>query len=395
MDFAFTPAEENLRGRVRAFIARQHANGVARPTTARLERRLPQDEQWRGIAWPAEWGGRGGSVTDQFIVEEEFCRAGYRIGSGETAAPHILAWGTDAQKQMFLPGILRGELRFAPAFTEPGCGTDLAAVRLTAINTGSAYVLRGTKLYISGADTATHLIVLARSDPSAVRHRGLSVFLVPTDALGIRIEPLPTVQASPPAPSGTIFGESVVFRIEFENAVVPIEARLGAEGEGWAVVTSNLTMDRVSARAYVSYVQQDELFVDWLRSADGARVRNDPVARDSVAALWIEHEVCRLFAMRTLSKAAQGESIAPESLIENAWGPEHAIRSSQRIGQLIGPGAQLLRGSERAVNDGVFAHNLLSAYQCAVHHGGVVVMRDLLARAIGLARGRSRRDEKP
>lgn len=386
MDFAFTPEEEQLRARVRAFIGTHAGKGRASCSDARLQRKLPGDDEWRAVSWPSQWGGQNGSVIDQFIVEEEFCRAGYRIGGGGTAAPHLLAWGSEAQKRELLPPILRGEAVVAPAFTEAGCGTDLAAVSLAATRHESGYCLRGTKLYVSVADQSTHFMLLARTDPASERHRGLSVFLVDARSPGIHVERMDTVQSDPPPPMGTVFGETALFRVEFHGVDVPVETRLGPEGEGWRVLNSHLSMDRVSARAYVGYVQQDEAFLDWLRSDEGACARKDPLTRDAAAALWIEHEVCRLMALRTLSKAAQGEATAPESFMENAWGPEHCIRSVERIGQVIGPGAQLLRGSAAAIADGLFAHNLLSAFQSAVHHGGVTVMRDLLAKSMGLVR---------
>lgn len=383
MDFAFSPAEERLRARVRAFIAKVQAR-QAGPDSARLQRALPGDAPWRAISWPAEWGGQGRTVVDQFIVEEEFCRAGYRIGSGGTAAPHVLAWGTEDQRRKLLPPLLRGELLVAPAFTEPQCGTDLAAVQMSAAAESGGYRLRGTKAYISAADVATHFMLLARTDPASQRHSGLSVFVVPADTPGIRVDPMPTLHADAAPPPGTIFGEQVLYRVTFTDVRVPASCRLGSEGEGWQVVSSRLGLDQVSARSYVGYVQQDEQFVAWLRTSAGAHSRQDAVVRDAVGELWIEREVCRLLAMRTLSKAAAGEPGGTEALVENAWGPQHCIRATERISQALGPAAQVLRGSPGAIQNGLFAHNLLGAFQSAVHHGGVSVMRDLLAKALGL-----------
>jgi alkylation response protein AidB-like acyl-CoA dehydrogenase len=326
MDFAFTPDEQALREAVRRFVD-ERAVPVEGAEAARLRRSLPGDGRWRAYAWPVDFGGQGGTATEQFIVEEEFCRAGFRLGAGGTAAPQLLAWGSDAQRQRWLGPIVRGEVRVAPALSEPHCGTDLAAVRLAGRREPGGYRLDGTKVYVSGVCEATHLMVLARTQPGSQRRRGLSLLLVPVEAAGLRIEALPTVQSAVPAPSGTIFGDPMLHRIVFEDVGVSEDARIGADGEGWKVLGSGLNQDRVSARAYVNCVRQTEAFIDWLRSGDGVALRDDVLVRDTAASLWIEREVCRLLAWNTLSKVACGQAPAPQSLLEAVWGPQHAIRA--------------------------------------------------------------------
>ncbi len=393
MDFAFSREEDALRQEVQDFL-RKHLdhdvlvelreirrNGKVGPLAGAFLDRV-HDHGYSAITWPKEYGGQGRSETAQFIIEEEFYRAAdLRIGGGGSGGPAILASGSDEQKTYFLPRLARREVVFAQGYSEPQCGTDLAGIRCRAIRTGDRYVVNGQKIYTTHAHYATHIFLMVRTDPASERQRGLSILLVPMDTPGITVRPLWTLQNEPEAPPLTTYGEARTNEVFFENVEVPGTALLGEEGDGWSVAARGLNLDRVGAWRYLISVMRDEDIVNWLNTAaEGSSRKYDPVVRDKVAELWIEAQVCRLMTMRSLSIARSGKPFAYEASAEKVFAPEHGVRSTEAIGQILGPHAQLLSGSFAATEDGIFAHNLLSAFQSTVNHGSVHVMRDQIAR---------------
>jgi alkylation response protein AidB-like acyl-CoA dehydrogenase len=400
MHFAFTEQQDALRREVQDFIA-THLTAELRAAIEQGELGLrfgPEVEAflelviargWTGVSWPVEFGGQGRSAMEQFIIEEEFHRVGLRIGGAGTGAPAILASGTAAQKQAFVPGCIRGDIIFAQGYSEPGCGTDLAGIQCRATRQGETYVIRGQKIYTTSAHVATHIFLMVRTDPQSRRQAGLSILLVPMDTPGITVRPLWTIQADPLPPPGTTYGEPRTNEVFFDDVVVPVDCRLGAEHDGWAVAQRGLNLDRVGARRYLISVLRDEDIVNWLKQDGAAQrdLREDPVVRDKLAELWIEGQVCRLLTMRSMSIEARGGHFVYEGAAEKVWAPEHGVRATEAIGQILGPQAQLLNGSALAVERGIFAHNLLSAFQSTINHGSVQVMRDQIARrGLGLPR---------
>lgn len=423
MDFVFTPEQEALRAQVRAFIAEHKTAEVDAenqsadimtergPRTAELYDKIAA-RGWLAISWPKEWGGQGGGRIDQYIVEEEFARAGLSVAGGGTGAPAILAAGTQEQKEEFITASIHGRVYFAQGFTEPQAGADLAGLRFQAVREGDEYVLNGQKTFTTGAHIATHIYLMARTDPAAERHAGISIFLVPMDLPGITVRPLWTIQNDPPAPRGTTYGESRTNEVFFEDVRVPASCRLGAENDGWFIGQRGLNLDRVGARRYLISVWRDEDIVNWIKGepvalasarfgggdgTDGAAgsaderaaLREDPVVRDKLAELWIEAQVCRLMTMRSMSIEEHGGKFSYEAAAEKVWAPEHGVRTTEAIAQILGPAGQLLNTSPDAVEDGLFAHNLLGAFQSGINHGSVQVMRDQVARH-GLQMPRSR-----
>ena len=349
-----------------------------------------RDRGWSAVSWPKKYGGQARSRTAQFIVEEEFHRAaGLGVGGGGTGAPAILASGTEEQKQAFIPGSIKMDIVFCQGYSEPNCGTDLAGIRCRATRAGDKYVINGQKLYTTNAQNSTHIFLMVRTDPQSRRHAGLSVLLVPMNLPGITVRPLWTIQHDPRAPATTTYAEPRTNEVFFDNVEVPVDSRLGEEGDGWRVAQRGLNLDRVGARRYLISVMRDEDIVNHLKSGDefAEQKRNDPRVRDKVAELWIEAQVCRLMTMRSLSIEENGGNFAYEGSAEKVFAPEHGVRSTEAISQILGPYAQLLNGSPMAVNEGVFAHNLLGAFQSTVNHGSVQVMRDQVARkGLGMPR---------
>ena len=321
--------------------------------------------------------------------KREFARVGITVGGAGSGAPAILAAGTEEQKQEFLPGIIRGEISFALGFTEPQAGADLAGLQCRAVRDGDEYVINGQKMYTTAAHYATHIYLMARTNPEAPRHRGISIFLIPMDTPGITVRPLWTIQNNPPAPLGTTYGDNRTNETFFENVRVPASCMLGEENQGWYVGAMGLNLDRVGASRYLISIQRDEDIVNWVKDNDieGIAMREDPTVRDRLADMWIEGQVCRLMTLRSMSIVENDGAFTYEGSAEKVFAPEHGVRTTETIAQMLGPYGQLLNGSEDAIEDGVFAHNLMGAFQSGINHGSVQVMRDQVARrGLGMPR---------
>jgi alkylation response protein AidB-like acyl-CoA dehydrogenase len=206
---------------------------------------------------------------------------------------------------------------------------------------------------------------------------------------GMTVRPLWTVQNDPPAPFGTTYGEERTNEVFFDDVEVPVSCLLGEEGGGWEVARRGLNLDRVGAWRYLISVMRDEDIVNWLHTEGELQdtLRDDPQVRDKVAEMWTEAEVCRLMTMRSISIEQNGGKFTYEGSAEKVFAPEHSVRATETYSQILGPFAQLMQGSPDAIEKGIFAHNILGAYQSTINHGSVQVMRDQVARiGLGLPR---------
>ena len=407
MEFGYTPQQQALKDEVRAFLAEYLGAGVkaelkecsdgrgATPSNARgpLARELCAriaERGWLGMGYPKEYGGQGRDAISQYIVEEEFGRAHISVSLVGSGAAAILAAGTVEQKRHFLPRLISGELSFAQGFTEPRGGADLAALECRAVRDGDHFVINGQKMYTSAAEYSTHVYLMVRTDTSVPKHEGISILLVPMDTPGITVRPLWTIQNEPRAPQGTTYGQGRTNETFYDNVRVHYSALLGKENQGWKIGSMGLNLDRVGAARYLLSVRRDEDIVNWMKAhrSDSYSPATDPAIREKVAELWIEAQVCRLMTMRSMSIVQQGGHFTYEGSAEKVWGPEHGVRTTEAISQMLGPYGQLLNGSLHAVEDGVFAHNMMGAFQSGINHGSVQIMRDQVARrGIGLPRG--------
>ncbi|MCR0982731.1 acyl-CoA dehydrogenase family protein [Roseomonas populi] len=398
MNFGYTPEQEALRREVNAFIAehvtpevlhdkeaqddQMHGSGVADPFGPSMRELYGKlhARGWLGIAYPKEYGGQGGDRISQYIVEEAFMRVGLNISLSGSGAPAIMAAGTEEQKRYYIPRLITREVTFALGFTEPHAGADLANIRCRATRDGDHFVINGQKIYTTSGHLSSHIYLMARTDPSLPKREGLSIFIFPMDTPGITVRPLWSIQNNPRAPLGTTYGEARTNETFFDNVRVHESTLLGGENKGWKVAADGLNLDRVGAFRYVMSIRRDEDMVNWVKTTELEGYADNPAVRDKVAELWIEAQVCRLMTMRSMSIVQRGREFTYEGSAEKVWAPEHGVRTTEAITQMLGPYGQLLRGSPHAVEDGVFAHNVLGAFQSGVNHGGVTIMRDQVAR---------------
>jgi alkylation response protein AidB-like acyl-CoA dehydrogenase len=200
-----------------------------------LVRRLGRDG-WLGVGWPVEYGGRGFGPVEQQIFVNEAARADVPLPyvTLQTVGPTLQEFGTDEQRDFFLPKILAGEIHFAIGYTEPEAGTDLAALRTSAVRDGDSYVVNGQKIFTTGAHDADYVWLAARTDPAAPRHRGISILVVDTRDPGFSWTPIITCD-----------GAHHVNATYYTDVRVPVSMRVGAENAGWRLITTQLNHERV------------------------------------------------------------------------------------------------------------------------------------------------------
>ena len=285
--------------------------------------------------WPAPWG-LDADPMHHLIIDEELHRAGVRrpagIGLG-WAAPTILLAGTEEQKQRYLPPILSGQDQWCQLFSEPDAGSDLASLRTRAVRDGDSYIINGSKIWTSGGHHSRYGILIARTDPQAPKHRGISYFICPMDAPGLTLEPIIDMT--------TAHSFNQAF---FEDVQLPAENLLGPENDGWRLTKVTLSNERVmlsSAGSLWGAGPSAHDLIDLVRHNGG---ETDPLLRQRLAALHCEAEVLRLNRLRTLTAQLKGQTPGPEASIQKAMADEHGQHVMARAKDLAGT-AGTLEGS--------------------------------------------------
>ena len=348
MDFADSPDDARFRATLRAWLAAH--------TPSRTER-VPHDEasladefaflkSWQrtlfdagyvGLLWPREFGGHAAAPVQQAILNEELARARApqllnRVGINN-AGPTLIAHGTEAQKTRLLPPILSGDEMWCQLFSEPGAGSDLAAVRTRAERQGDHFRVTGQKVWTSYAQFSRWAILLARTDVHAPKHKGITYFIFDMESPGVTIRPL--MQAT----GSTEFSE-----VFLEDVAVPAANVIGAVDQGWEIAMTTLAHERGTGFAFKEQVLQ-RIALDDVRDLVRARGQDgDPVVRQAIARGYIDVEVMRLLNCRTLTRLAKGLEPGPESsLVKLFW-----ASLTQRIHDLAlsvqGPGAITAEG---------------------------------------------------
>ena len=329
---------------------------------------------WIGLGWPVEVGGRGATVEEQVVFHEEYARAGApaRIGhmGEQLAGPTIATFGTQEQKDRFLPGILAGTELWCQGYSEPGAGSDLAGVRTRAVLREDGWHVDGQKVWTSLAHLADWCFVLARTDPASTRHKGLSYLLVPMDQPGIDVRPI--VQLT---------GTSEFNEVFFDDAVTAAGNAVGEPGEGWRVAMGTLAFERgVSTLGQQVGFEHELDGVLQLARTNGAV--NDPLVADRLVEAWAGLQVLRHTALRTLDNDAASSTGVEASVSKLLWAPWH-----QALGELAmtvqGRGSTLVEGEGLSPLQNLF----LFTRSDTIYGGSNEIQRNIIAeRRWGLPR---------
>jgi len=335
-----------------------------------------------GLHWPVAYGGRGGSVMEQVIFYEEMARArapelANAIGL-DMAGPAVMVHGTEEQKRLHLPRILAATHIFCQGFSEPGAGSDLASLGTRAERRAGAYVLTGQKVWTSFAHYANWCTVLARTDPAAPRHRGLTYFLVDMASRGFTVRPLRQMS-----------GDSEFSEIYLDGVEVPEGNVLGRENGGWEVAITTLMFERGPRTLTRQLVLRQGLaeLLDLARkpTRGGPPIARDPLVRQRLAQLLIDTETLRYANLRVLTQLVKGEPAGPAGSASKLFFSETWQKVAELGLELQGPYATLWAGSEWAVDDGRWQYRALRSRGNTIQGGTSEVMRNILAeRVLGL-----------
>jgi len=394
VDFRDTPEEAAFRSEVRSFIDRELPDefrasepfsesfdlGVRSEGVRTWWRRLAE-RGWIAPAWPKEHGGAGMGVMEQFIFSEETALAqaprlgGIAIG---WAGPTIILYGSDEQKRRLLPSILSGEHVWCQGFSEPGAGSDLAALQTRAVRDGDDYVINGQKIWTSGAQNAHWMLLLARTDPDAPKHKGISYFLLDMKSPGVSVRPIVTM-----------VGSAEFNEVFFDNVRVPKEHLIGEENRGWYLATTTLDLERSGIATSASQVLTVRHLVDWVR--DHAASPHCTLAwrrtlRYELADRAIEAEVARIMSYQVVSMQHAGRIPNNEASVAKLYGSELDQRISRTAMHALGLYA-LLPG-EGAPISGKVPRRALLTVASTIGGGTSEVQRNIIAmRGLGLPRG--------
>ena len=387
MDFGDTPQEAAFRAEARAWLeanapakgsveAFDHMSSPGR--SEELERALANRARawqsklavdgWACLDWPPEYGGRSASTVETIIFEEEQSRFGVSrsifMAALDMAAPTLMSWGTDEQKQKFLNPIRRGETVFAQLFSEPNAGSDLAGLQTRAVRDGDVFVVNGQKVWNSYAHLADWGILLARTNSDVPKHQGLTYFFVEMDSEGL--DPRPLRQMT----GGAEFNETF-----FDNVRIPVENVIGGVNNGWSVAQTTLNSERAAVGAQTSVVDVPTL-VELAKTKGQA---GDPTVRQALAEAWIRSEVLRYLGMRVYTALSQGTEIGPEASIMKILTGDHIRDTSQTAMELLGP--------EGMLNDDVWVTRMVSHFAHKIGGGTPEIQRNVIGeRILGLPR---------
>ena len=343
------------------------------------ERKL-NEGRWSAVTWPSELGGRSCDLIEWLIFEEEYWRANAPLRVNQNGifllAPTLMEYGTAEQKQRFLPRMAAGEDIWAQGWSEPGAGSDMAAIRCKAIREGDHYVINGQKTWSTRAVYADWLFGLFRTDPDSIRHHGLTFVLLPLNLPGISIRPIKQLNGLP--------GFAEIF---FDDVRVPVENRLGAEGAGWSVAMATAGFERGLMLRSPGRFQQTaksliELYKEYRKSDDA-----DPVLSDAAVKAWMDAEAYTLATYSTASRLRKGGQIGAEASTNKIFWSEMDLAMHEAAMHMLGPRAELMPPSPQAADDGRWLDGFLFAQAGPIYAGSNEIQRNIIAeRMLGLPR---------
>ncbi len=389
MDFGFTPEQEKLRQEIRQFLQEnvtpelraesQRQLGGPGPATWAMRRKLGE-KGWLGIGWPKEYGGQGRSMMEQFIFFEEMERQRIDYGSMTVGslAMALIRVGTEEQKREYLPPILQGRVDFCIGYTEPGAGTDLASLQTTAVRDGDDYLINGQKVFTTAAHHATHIWLLARTDATAPKHRGISLFLVPINTPGVTVRPLYTM------------GGGRTNEVFLDNVRVPAKCLIGEENKGFYYAAVALDFERIALGHYSALRQALDSLISFCKEfkVNGACLFDDPAVQDRLVQLHIEVELLRLMNYRVVWMIDRGLVPNAEASAQKIWGRDLRQRIADEALQMMGLYGQLTSDSPHAPLNGEFLTIWLQSPVTRFGGGTNEIQRDIIAqRGLGLPRG--------
>ena len=384
MDLTLSPDEQAFRDELRAWLEANHPGKEPEGDEAAFQfrrdwQRALNDAGWAGLSWPQEYGGRGATLVEQAIFNEEIVRArapqlanvlGLAMGG-----PTVIAHGSEDQRERYLPPILSAEEIWCQGFSEPDSGSDLASVKTRAVRDGDGWVVTGQKVWTTFAHHAKWCMLVARTDPEAPKHKGLTYFLMDMEQEAVQVRPL-----------RQITGESEFNELFIEEARIPDENIVGGEGNGWAVAITTLMHERATLafglQVGVKLALGELMELAKRTRVNGASAAEDPLFRDRLAQLYVESEVLRLNAYRGLTATMKYGVPGPEGSL----GKWHWSEVNQALTEL----AMDIEGERAQLEEEPWTYRFLRARANSIEGGTTEILKNIVAeRVLGLPRMRS------
>ena len=396
MDFTLSPDQEAFRQRVRRWLeanipddwTRFGLSEVPRPEAYAFLRKWQAtlyDAGFIGITWPKEYGGQGLTFVEEMILHQEMALQKAPpmlnvLGVG-MAGPTIIAYGTEEQKKRYPAKILSCEEIWCQGYSEPNAGSDLASLQTRAVKDGDHWVINGQKVWTSLAHIADWMMLLARTDPDAPKHKGITYFLLDMKSPGVTVKPLKQLT-----------GDAEFNEVFFDNVRVHESRVLGGVNNGWAVGLTTLMYERLALGFGLQVrlrISVDQL-VDMARRMEknGRSLTKDPVMRQKLAQLWIDTESLKYTGARAVTRLLKGELPGPEASTGKMMWVETHQRLQELAMEIQGPFSQLARGSAAAVDGGVWQYSFLRSRANSIEGGTTEIQKNIIGeRVLGLPKG--------
>lgn len=394
MDFNFNPEDEAFRKEFRAWLD-QNKQFAPRPReTMFAESKTVFEEQkgwarkmaegrWLAPNWPVQYGGRGASILQTIVYNEELGRAGVSapmIGMGTSLlGPTLLHWGTEEQKQRFIPPIMKAEEVWCQGYSEPGSGSDLASLQTRAVEDGDDFVVNGQKVWTSMAQFADWIFLLVRTDPDAPKHKGISYLLVDMHSPGVTVRPLVQITGSK--------GFNEVF---FEDVRVPKKNLVGEKNQGWQVAITTLMFERSGGGGDRGALWQCRELAGLAKSLqrNGGSAWDDASVRQKIAEFYCEAVALRYTGYRQLTRRLKGMPPGPEGSMMKLCGTELNMRMVLFAMELLGPYSQIEYKAPHAIDRGKWLFRMLAARGGTIAAGSNQIQHNIIGeRVLGLPKG--------
>ena len=400
MDFEprYTPEQEQFRREVREWLEENVPQDIVHPADPadltweqyQMRRDLGRKLGARGWLWPtapAEFGGGGLDVDHSVVIEEEIDAYGLTIppyydSGGRLGGASIMVWGTQEQKEFFLPQIFTGVVRTWQLLSEPEAGSDLANVKTQAVRDGDEYVINGQKIFVGSGLGCDYMWTITVTDPEAKRHENLGWFMIPADLPGITVQPMDLLISG--GESGA--GSGIKNTVFFDNVRVPAFNLIGGENQGWKVATTHLELEHGTGGRIARNWLVDRLF-EHCRSTTrrGEPMTRDPDVRDRLIDVYIEAEIVRLLNLRNYWMRHSGANITYEGPQASYLRKTAGLRMAGAMLDILGPSGLTFDDKLGAVEGHMEAH--ARAGIVAIHPGGTTdIQKVIMARRIGIGR---------
>jgi alkylation response protein AidB-like acyl-CoA dehydrogenase len=389
MDLSYSAEEERFRAELRLWLTQNPPGPEPEAMDewvgfGKTWQRKLYEAGWCGLAWPKAYGGRGATLIEQTIFQEEMSRARtpmlINLAGLTMGGPVLIAHGTEAQKQRHLQKILAADEIWCQGFSEPNAGSDLAALKTRAVLDGDDFIVSGQKVWTSFARYADWCMLLVRTDPNVPKHKGITFLIVDMRSPGITVRPLKQIS-----------GEEDFNELFFEDVRVPRQNIVGQLNQGWEIAITCLMHERATL-TFTRQLQSRTALADMLSFAskwqlNGVPASRDPLVRQHLAQACIDSDVIKYMAYRSLTKTLRGGVPGPEGSLEKLFWSEMYQRMLEHSLEMLGPYSQLLKGSAHVPDSGQWPHLMLYSRGRTIAAGSSEIQRGIIAeRVLGLPR---------